>query len=439
MLVPHDMNGQTIGVLGLGGSGIAAVAALRAAGAHVFAFDDVKSQHDIPEILMTSWQEWPWQNLDAMVISPGIPHHHPKPHPAAALATSLNIDVISEVELALRAKPAAPLVVITGTNGKSTTTALIGHCLKVAGRAVAIGGNLGDPASSLDDPGTDGVLVLELSSYQLETTPSLAPAISILLNISPDHLDRHGGMDGYVAAKAISLDRLGPNSLAIIGDGDDHVRALADTTRQRGIKTLIARPDLAPEAQRYSASLAGRHNAENAAAAALALGALGLDTDMINRGIEGYVSLPHRLQPVAHCGKIQFINDSKATNGVAAAKALLAFNDIYWVAGGLAKQDGLAPLMDCLGAVKKAYLIGTAAAEFAASLTGHCQTAICGDLETATRAAFDDASAAADGGTILLAPAAASFDQFSNFGARGTAFAALAQSLCTKRSGGTHA
>jgi len=439
MLIPHDMNGQTIGVLGLGWSGIAAVAALRAAGAHVFAFDDVKYQNDITEILMEDWQEWPWQNLDAIVISPGIPHQHPKPHPAAALAMRRNIEVISEVELALRAKPAAALVVITGTNGKSTTTALIGHCLKTAGRAVAIGGNLGDPASSLDDPGKHGVLVLELSSYQLEITPSLAPAISILLNISPDHLDRHGGMGGYIAAKAISLDRLGPDSLAIIGDGDNHVRTLAERTRQRGIKTMIAHPDLAPEAQRHSASLAGLHNAENAAAAALALGALGLDTDMINRGIESYVSLPHRLQPVAHCGNIQFINDSKATNGAAAAKALLAFNDIYWVAGGLAKQDGLAPALNCLGAVKKAYLIGTAAAEFATSLAGHCQTAICGDLETATRAAFDDASAAADGGTILLAPAAASFDQFSNFGARGAAFTELAKSLCTNRSGGAHA
>ena len=439
MLVPHDMNGQTIGVLGLGGSGIAAIAALRAAGAHVYAFDDVKDQQDIPEIPMTNWQDWPWQKLDAMVISPGIPHLHPKPHPAAAFAHGHGIEVISEVEVALRAKPQARLVVVTGTNGKSTTTALIGHCLKTAGFANAIGGNLGDPASSLDDPGKAGALVLELSSYQLETTPSLAPAISILLNISPDHLDRHGGMDGYVAAKAIVLHRLGADGLAIIGAGDDHVRALATATRQRGIKTMIASPDLAPKAQHESASLAGAHNAENAAAAALALEALGLDPAMINRGIQSYSSLPHRLQPVAQCGKIQFINDSKATNGVAAAKALAAFHDIYWVAGGLAKQDGLAPALDHLGAVKKAYLIGTAATEFAKSLDGHCPAAICSDLEMATRAAFDDASAAPDGGTILLAPAAASFDQFTSFGARGDAFASLARSLCATRSGDYHA
>ena len=183
MLVPDDMNGQTVGVLGLGGSGVAAVAALQAAGAHVVAFDDGKNQQDLPAIQMTDWRDWPWQNMAAMVISPGIPHLHPTPHPAAAHANSLEIEVISEVELALRAKPQAQLVVVTGTNGKSTTTALIGHCLATAGRAHAIGGNLGDPACSLDDPGKDGVLVLELSSYQLETTPSLAPDISILLNI----------------------------------------------------------------------------------------------------------------------------------------------------------------------------------------------------------------------------------------------------------------
>ena len=422
MLVQHDMNGQTVGVLGLGGSGIAAVAALRAAGAYVVTFDDGKHQQDLPAIQMTDWRDWPWQDMAAMVISPGIPHLHPKPHPAAAHANSLQIDVISEVELALRAKPQAKLVVVTGTNGKSTTTALIGHCLATAGRAHAIGGNLGEPACSLDDPGKDGVLVLELSSYQLETTPSLAPDISILLNISPDHLDRHGGMNGYIAAKAVVLDRLGADCLAIIGNGDDHVKTLAAATRKRGIKTIIANPDDAPDAQRHSASLAGLHNAENAAAAAFALAALGLDIEVINRG-----------------GKIQFVNDSKATNGVAAAKALSAFDDIYWVAGGLAKQDGLAPAMQYLSAVKKAYLIGAAAAEFAESLDGQCPAAICGDLEKATRAAFDDASAAPDGGTILLAPAAASFDQFTSFGARGDAFAALAQNLCAPTSGGNHA
>jgi UDP-N-acetylmuramoylalanine--D-glutamate ligase len=433
MLVPHDMKGQIIGVLGLGGSGLAAVAALEAAGAHVFAFDDVKSQQDIPQITLISWRDWPWEDLEAMVISPGIPHKYPMPHPAAAHAHRQQIPIISEVELALRAKPKARLVAITGTNGKSTTTALIGHCLQTAKCPVAIGGNLGDAACSLDDPGEHGTLVLELSSYQLETTPSLKPSISILLNISPDHLDRHGGMAGYIAAKTLVLDRLDKPGIAIIGAGDEHVQTLAKLTAARGIKTLIARPDLAPTGQKGSTALAGTHNAENAAAAALALQAIGLDDHVINRGISSFTNLPHRLQRVASCGKVQFINDSKATNGIAAAKALTAFHDIYWVAGGLAKQDGLSPTIPHLDAVKKAYLIGTAAPAFATSLSGICPVAICDDLEQATRAAFDDASADPDGGTILLAPAAASFDQFPNFGARGDAFAALAHDLCAAR------
>ena len=430
MLVPHYMNEQIIGVLGLGASGVAAVATLRTAGANVFAFDDVKTQHDIPEITITNWQDWPWDKLDAMVISPGIPHHHPTPHPAAALAYRQHIEVISEVELALRAKPKAKLVAVTGTNGKSTTTALIGHCLHTAGYPVAIGGNLGNAACSLDDPGENGILVLELSSYQLETTPSLAPSISILLNISPDHLDRHGGMDGYIAAKSLILMSLNKCGIAIIGAGDEHVQSLANATTARGIKTLIASPDLAPISQQSSSTLAGEHNAENAAAAALALQAIGLDDQMINCGISSFTNLPHRLQRVASCGKIQFINDSKATNSIAAAKALAVFDNIYWIAGGLAKQDELTPAMPHLSAVKKAYLIGNAAQAFATSLSGLCPASICGDLEHATRAAFDDASSNPGGGTILLAPAAASFDQFPNFGARGDAFSVLARDLC---------
>ncbi len=437
-----------VGVLGLGGSGLAAVAALKAAGAHVYAFDDVKTQQDTPQITLTSWRDWPWERLEAMVISPGIPHDYPMPHPAAACANSKRIQIISEVELALRAKPKARLVAITGTNGKSTTTALIGHCLKSAGCSVAIGGNLGDAACSLNDPGEHGTLVLELSSYQLETTPSLKPSISILLNISADHLDRHGGMAGYIAAKTLILDRLDKTGIAIIGSGDQHVQTLAKITAARGIETLIASPDLAPIGQRGSAALAGTHNAENSAAASLALRAIGLDDQMINHGISSFTNLPHRLQRVASCGKVQFIDDSKATNGIAAAKALTTFNNIYWVAGGLAKEDGLSPTMPYLGAVKKAYLIGAAAPAFAASLSGICPMAICHDLEQATRAAFDDASADPEGGTILLAPAAASFDQFPNFGARGDAFAALAHDLCaaehasrnaTKNRGANHA
>lgn len=204
------MSEQRIGLLGLGRSGIAAARSLAAAGAVTYAYDD-NAHSDIPSgcnpdnFICQDWQDWPWNELDAVVISPGIPHLYPEPHLAAAKASKLGIPIISEVELALRAKSDATLIAITGTNGKSTCTALLGHCLAKAGAKVAVGGNIGEAACSLKDPGTDGYIILELSSYQLETTPSLAPDFGVVLNITPDHLDRHGGMDGYVAAKKLMV------------------------------------------------------------------------------------------------------------------------------------------------------------------------------------------------------------------------------------------
>lgn len=439
MLRANTMKEQTVGVLGLGLSGRAALTALATAGAKTFAYDDVVSTSDLPDITLCDWRRWPWDRLDALVISPGIPHHFPKPHPAAAMAIRHGIEIISEVELALRAKPKARLIAVSGTNGKSTTTALIGHCLKEAGIAVSVGGNIGTPACALDDPGEDGFIVLEISSYQLETTPSLAADVAVLLNISPDHLDRHGGMEGYIAAKARLIDQMKPSGIAITGTADAHIRRLSAQFRQKGTRVITVTAEDAPQALQQSVSLAGAHNAENAAAAAATLLHFGIDKTEIDRAIRSFQSLPHRLQPVADCGKIRFVNDSKATNGVAAAKALGAFRDIYWIAGGLAKEDGLQPVMPWLSAVKKAYLIGSAANQFAASLKDICPAAICGDLDTATRTAFQDASAAAEGGTILLAPAAASFDQFKNFGVRGEAFADLARELCATVRGHEHA
>ncbi len=430
MLVPNGMNGQKVGVLGLGLSGLAALAALDAAGAETFAYDDIVGAADLPNIAMTNWQNWPWDELSLLVISPGIPHLHPKPHPAAAMATHHSVPIVSEVELAFRACPTARLVAVTGTNGKSTTTALIGHCLRHAGLPVAVGGNIGTAACALSDPGATGIIVLELSSYQLETTPSLAVDIAVLLNISPDHLDRHGGMAGYVAAKSSILDRLRDGGIAVLGIGDGYVRNLASTYEKQGTQILTADPQHAPTSQQCSPALSGLHNAENAAAAAAVARCFGVCEDTINTAISTFESLPHRLQTVASCGKIRFVNDSKATNGVAAAKALGVFEDIYWVAGGVAKQDGIEPAIPYLSTVKKAYLIGSSAENFAIRLASHCPTKVCGDLDTATRAAFNDAKSSPDGGIILLAPAAASFDQFKNFSARGDAFARLAHDLC---------
>ena len=433
MLVPHIMSGQTVGVLGLGNSGMAAAASLDAAGVTVFAHDDNKPDTRLANGTVMAWQDWPWQDLNALVISPGIPHLHPAPHPAAAHAAAKKIEIISEVEIALRAAPKARIVVITGTNGKSTTTALVGHCLQQAGKAVAVGGNIGRAACSLDDPGPDGVIVLELSSYQLETTPALSPTIAVVLNITPDHLDRHAGMAGYVAAKTRALFALRADGTAILGQSDEHLKQLANECQDRGIRTLLATLEKAPAGREHCLALRGDHNAENAAAAGLVLHCLRLDVDQIDHGMASFAGLPHRLQTVATIGSISFVNDSKATNGTAAAKAVAAFSHIYWVAGGLAKEDGVDAVMPHIRNVEKAYLIGNSAVAFAKTLHGHCTTGIYNNLHDATHAAFDDAKDNVNGGTILLAPAAASFDQFDNFGARGDAFCQLARQLCSQK------
>jgi len=445
MLVPRNMSGKRVGILGLGLSGMAAAQALSAAGAGCFLHDDHRdAATPLPEAAtVTDWRDWPWAQLDAMVISPGIPHAHPEPHPAAARAAATGVPVISEVELAMQAAPAARIVAVTGTNGKSTTTALIGHCLKAAGRPVAVGGNIGEAACALADPGPDGVIVLELSSYQLETTPSLRADIALLLNITPDHLVRHGGMEGYVAAKARILDAVPAEGLAVFASDAPPVSTLAAAFTAGGGEAVTVSAADAPAAVDAVAALAGPHNSLNAAAAAACLRGLGLTADEIETGMAGFTGLAHRLQPVASHGPITFVNDSKATNGVAAACALAAYDSIYWIAGGEAKEDGLGPAADATTNVERAYLIGSAAPDFERALQGRVPIMRAGDLETAAAAAFCDAAAATPAhgsATILLSPAAASFDQFDSFVARGDAFCAIAHRLAgTAAGGGAHA
>ncbi len=433
MLVPQNMSGKKVGILGLGLSGMAAARALIAGGASVWLHDDHTTPGELPAgATVCDWRDWPWDTLASMVISPGIPHDHPQPHAAAARATEAGVETISEIEIAMRAAPAARIVAVTGTNGKSTTTALIGHCLRDAGIPVAVGGNIGDAACNLDDPGADGVIVLELSSYQLETTPSLRADIAILLNITPDHLVRHGGMAGYVAAKGRIMKAAGNAGLVITGSDDDHVRGLAAAHADTGGAITMVSAEDAPAGAGDVPALAGAHNAVNAAVAATCLRRLGMRDAAIDAGIAGFAGLAHRMQAVARRGRITFVNDSKATNGVAAAKALAAFDNIYWIAGGEAKEDGLGEAATATSNVTHAYLIGSAADDFAATLgqqAGQLPVTLSGDLETATVSAFADASAAPWAATILLSPAAASFDQFSSFVARGEAFTAIANRL----------
>ncbi|MGC6485637.1 MAG: UDP-N-acetylmuramoyl-L-alanine--D-glutamate ligase [Candidatus Puniceispirillales bacterium] len=428
MIIPVSMQFQTVGILGLGRSGLASAAALVAAGAVVHAHDDHASPALPDGAMATAWQDWPWAQMDALVISPGIPHRFPEPHPAAARAEAEGVAIISDIEVLMRARPQARIIGITGTNGKSTTALLLDHMLKAAGIASVVGGNIGHAVLALDDPGPEGVMVLELSSYQLETTPGLRLDAGAVINITPDHLDRHDGWQGYCAAKANLAKAVIPEGLLVLGRGDElDTMATAATAQAERIG-----PGDAPIIINCPA-LAGPHNIENTAIAFKLAGFLGADRAPMEAALDTFTGLPHRMEEVARSGPIHFVNDSKATNAAAARQALRSFPAIYWIAGGEAKAEGLAPLIDDLGNVTCAYLIGASAESFAAALAGHIPAKRCGTLDEAVTTAFDDARRAdAAEATILLSPAAASFDQFRNFEERGLAFRDLATTLATE-------
>ena len=441
-----------VAVLGLGRSGRAATAALQAAGAEVLAWDDdpgcraaVAATLGAPVDLATA----DLGDVATLVLSPGIAHTHPAPHPVVARARAAGCEIICEVELLVRTQRAAVYVGITGTNGKSTTTALIGHLIAGAGRPTAVGGNLGTPAVALAPLGADGVYVLELSSYQLELLPSAAFDVAVLLNISPDHLDRHGGMAGYIAAKERIFAGQRADQTAVIGIDDRPCLEIFERLAAAGAQIVVpvatdgiapgglyldgqqlidaragaAVVDLAP-----IASLPGRHNAQNAAAALAAATALGLPAANAAAGLARFPGLAHRQEQLGEIAGVRFVNDSKATNVAAAARALDSYDDIYWIAGGRAKEGGLAGLEPLFGRVRHAFLIGEAAHAFAASLAGAVPATQSGTLDAAVRAAAA-AATAAGGGTVLLSPACASFDQFADFEARGDAFRAVVAEL----------
>jgi UDP-N-acetylmuramoylalanine--D-glutamate ligase len=449
ILIP-DMAQRFAAVLGLGRSGLVAAQALRASDARVWAWDDderARGQAAAEGLRLVDLNYCDWSAPEFLLISPGIPHTHPAPHPAAARARAADKPIIGDVELLLRAQPDATYIGITGTNGKSTTTALIGHVLKEAGRRVETGGNIGASALGLAPLGVDGCYVLELSSYQLELTPSLDCRVAVLLNITPDHLDRHGGMAGYIAAKTHIFAGTDEQRAAIVGIDDAPSRALRDGLVAEGHPRVVpisvegAAPggiyvadgmlidDLDGRATKIAAlasfaRLPGKHNGQNVAAAYATARLLGLDAATIVAGIASFPGLAHRQEQVGEIDGIRFVNDSKATNGEAAAKALASYDNIYWIAGGLPKEGGLAATEPYWGRVRKAFLIGSAAADFAAELDGRVPHEICGTLDAAVAAGYAAARQQGGPATILLSPACASFDQFANFEARGNAFRA---------------
>ncbi len=450
------LSGRKVAVMGLGVAGLATVRALAASGAEVLAWDDTPGAREriaAEGVRPTDLSGVDWSGIDSLVLSPGIPHTFPEPHPVAAAARAAGVEIVCDVDRLGRAQGGATYVGITGTNGKSTTTALIGHILDAAGRSIEVGGNLGPAALGFKPLGVGGTYVLELSSYQLERIFSIAFDVALLLNVSADHLDRHGGMDGYIAAKTRLFDLFEGSQYAIVGIDDAASRRVADKIAQRadhslvrisgahrvpggvGVENGILVDDCWDENTRIDLTaiptLPGAHNWQNAAAAYAACRALDLAPVSIALAMRSFPGLPHRQERVATIGRVAYVNDSKATNPDAAARALSSYPRVYLIAGGRSKGAGYAEFDAFLGHVAHAYAVGEAEAEIADYFDGKAPVSRCGTLDRALAEAHLAAQSdtGADAPVVLLSPACASFDQYPNFAARGDAFRDLVLKL----------
>jgi len=449
MIPVTTLAGKKVALFGLGGSGLATARALVAGGAEVTAWDDNPdsvAKAGAEGIATADLHGIDWAAQSPFVLSPGVPLTHPKPHWTVDLARAAGVDIVGDVELFVRERrahaPDSPFIAITGTNGKSTTTALIAHILKSSGRDTQLGGNIGTAVLTLDPPKAQRFYVVECSSYQIDLAPTLNPSAGILLNLTPDHLDRHGTMQHYADVK----ERLVAGSdTAIVGVDDSYCEMIADRVERAGTKVVrisrrqpLADGIYAEGTRLIQASggaalpladldgiptLRGSHNAQNAAAAVAACLAVGVSADEIRAGLASFPGLKHRMQPVGRRGHAVFVNDSKATNADAAAPALSSYDRIYWIAGGLPKAGGITTLAPFFPRIAKAYLIGEAAAEFAATLGEAVPYEISGTLERAVAHAAADAEKDEAGPVaVMLSPACASFDQYKNFEVRGDAF-----------------
>ena len=433
---PTLFAGRRYAVLGLGRNGAAAARALAAMGAEVTAWDDGEAARaalsDRPGGVRVSPLDDP-AGFDALVLSPGIPHRLPAPHPFAARAIAAGIPVLSDAELLFEAVrgsgSGARFAGITGTNGKSTTTALLAHLLDTAGIANAAGGNLSPAALSLPLLPDGGVYVLEMSSYMLERAQTLRFDAACLLNLSPDHLDRHGDLAGYGAAKLAIFARQTGADLAVLGLDDAWSRAQADGLRAAPARLATISGDGLPSP---GPALPGPHNAQNAAAAVAMALHLGAAPDAVAAGLASFTGLAHRQRRIASIDGIAFVDDSKATNADAAARALGCYERLVWIAGGIAKSGGIEPLAPLFPRVAEALLIGRDAPLLAETLARHdVRHRVVGDLQHAVPAALAAARMHA-AEVVLLSPACASFDQFADFEARGVAFAKLVDGLQTQ-------
>ncbi|MBB5753019.1 UDP-N-acetylmuramoyl-L-alanine--D-glutamate ligase [Prosthecomicrobium pneumaticum] len=449
--------GKRVAVIGLGGSGLASARALIAGGAEVACWDDgsiaVEAARAV-DLPVVDLSEADFSAFDALLLAPGIPLTHPKPHWSVLKAKAARIEILGDIELFCRERreiaPDAPFVAITGTNGKSTTTALIAHLLTVDGWDVQLGGNIGTAILALEPPSENRVHVIECSSFQIDLAPSIDPTVAVLLNVTEDHLDRHGTIEHYAAVKARLLGHAGT---AIVGIDDEWSTSIADSLIGQG-KKVVRFTVRRPVTQGYYAdkgrifeveaavshqiadltgigALRGQHNAQNATAAVAAAKALAVAEPVIAKGLKSFPGLAHRMEQVGRVGRVLFVNDSKATNADAAEKALSSFGRIYWIAGGRPKTGGIASLAPLFPRVAHAFLIGEAAPDFADTLAAKkVPHEISGTLDKAVKAAL--AAAAADEAAepvVLLSPACSSFDQFRNFEKRGEAFKALVAAL----------
>jgi UDP-N-acetylmuramoylalanine--D-glutamate ligase len=455
-----SFKGLKVAVFGLGRSGVSSVRALKAGGATVVGWDDNEAARQgaaAAGIELSDLASCDMSSFSALVLSPGIPLHYPEPHRLVGLAREAGVEVIGDMELLARLKSPAAHIGITGTNGKSTTTALIGHVFSEAsGSQVQIGGNLGVPVLDLEPLEADGCYVFEMSSYQLDLTSSLVFDVAILLNLSADHLQRHGGMAGYIAAKKRIFNGQDDSQVAIIGVDDAPCREIYEQLKGQTGARLIAVSgqgavpggvyvengvlydeigDGRPEAvitMDMLPRLPGTHNAQNAAAAYAAARAMGLEREAIVSAIRTFPGLAHRQELLAVIDGVTYVNDSKATNGEAAARALACYGDIFWIAGGQAKQGGIEATKPYLDRVRHAYLIGEAANDFAGALEPYVPVTLSGDLAGALGQAHRGASHETEA-VVLLSPACASFDQFDNFESRGEAFRDLVDALPGQR------
>ena len=467
MIASRAFANKTVAVFGLARTGLGAVRSLVAGGTQVIAWDDDSAARDLggqegAEIM--PWRTWPWEKIAALVLSPGVPLTHPQPHGVVEHANAAKVPVIGDVDLFAReirteaSKPGrAPVIAITGTNGKSTTTALVGHILKACGFDAQIGGNIGKSVLELAVPTSKTIYVLEMSSFQIDLAPGLVPDVSILSNVSPDHIDRHGSMDNYAAIKARMLKQTARDGQLVIGVDDDYSAsiftqlslaaknksgaqasavsvgkvlgrglfvidgALYDALGARAVKVM----DMAD-----AAHLPGAHNWQNAALAYGAVKPFISDVKKIAAAIASFPGLAHRMEDVGHIGKVAFINDSKATNADATARALAVYPDIFWIAGGKPKDGGIESLSSFFPRIRRAYLIGEAAAQFARTLDGKAPYETSGTLDAAVnKAAADAVASSASAPVVLLSPACASYDQFKDFEQRGDTFRKLVAML----------